>query len=343
MAALAERIRGWATELGFTGCGITDTDLGQAEARLARWLEDGMHGEMGYMAAHGSKRSRPAELVPGTERVICVRMDYRREDEVAMQRALADGERAYVSRYALGRDYHKLMRKRLQALADRIEAEVGPFGYRAFVDSAPVLEKPLAEKAGLGWIGKHSNLLTQDQGGWFFLGELYTDLPLPMDAPAEDRCGSCTRCLEVCPTQAIVAPYVVDARRCISYLTIELEGPIPVEFREAMGNRVFGCDDCQLHCPWNKFAQHSSEDDFAPRHDLDTASLVEMFGWDEPEWQRRTEGSALRRAGYAKWLSNLAIGLGNAGGEVARTALATRADHPSPLVREHVAWALGRV
>jgi epoxyqueuosine reductase len=339
---LAQRIRAWAHELGFTGVGITDTELGETEMRLAAWLADGRHGEMAYMARHGSKRTRPAELVPGTVRVICLRMDYRPESEADMQTALDDATRGYIARYALGRDYHKLMRRRLQRLADRIEAEVGRFGYRAFVDSAPVMEKPLAAKAGLGWMGKHTNLLTKDSGGWFFLGELYTDLPLPMDAPLDDHCGSCTRCIEVCPTDAITAPYQLDARRCISYLTIELDGPIPVEFREAIGNRVFGCDDCQIHCPWNKFAQHATEEDFSPRHELDTAALIELFGWDEAEWRRRTEGSALRRPGYAKWLSNLAIGLGNAATHDARVALEARRDYPSAMVAEHVAWALDR-
>jgi len=343
LTALAAKVKAHAKDLGFDAVGIADVDLSQAEARLTEWLAAGRHGEMAYMARHGSKRTRPAELVPGTLRVISVRMDYRHEPEDAMQAALDDPQRAYISRYALGRDYHKLIRRRLQQLATRIEDEVGPFGYRAFVDSAPVMEKPIAAKAGLGWIGKHTNLLTQDAGGWFFLGELYTDLPLPVDAPVADRCGSCTRCIEVCPTRAITAPYQLDARRCISYLTIELDGPIPLEFREAIGNRVFGCDDCQIHCPWNKFAQHSAEDAFAPRHGLDMATLIDLFAWDEATWSARTEGSAMRRPGYLKWRSNLAIALGNSRDPAALPLLAEAASDPSPLVSEAAAWAMAQL
>ena len=340
---LVSRIKTWAQELGFTGVGITDTELGETEERLEAWLAEGRHGEMDYMARHATKRTRPAELVPGTLRVICLRMDYRPEAEGDMQAALDDPTRAYIARYALGRDYHKLMRRRLQRLADRIEDEVGPFGYRAFVDSAPVMEKSLAAKAGLGWVGKHTNLLTKDEGGWFFLGELYTDLPLPTDAPVDDHCGSCTRCMEVCPTGAIIGPYQLDARRCISYLTIELDGPIPLEFREAIGNRVFGCDDCQIHCPWNKYAQHAAEDAFSPRHDLDSATLIELFSWDEIEWRRRTEGSALRRPGYAKWRSNIAIALGNSADATAVPTLKAAAEGALPLVADAVCWALARL
>jgi epoxyqueuosine reductase len=303
---------------------------------------------MGYMERHGRRRSRPAELVPGTLRVISARMDYLPAAARPAAKLLDEPATALVSRYALGRDYHKVLRKRLQRLAERIEGEIGPFGYRVFVDSAPVLEKALAEKAGLGWIGKHSNLLNRRAGSWFFLGEIYTDLPLPADPPAENHCGDCVRCIEACPTGAIVGPYRVDARRCISYLTIELKGPIPVELRPLMGNRVYGCDDCQLVCPWNRFAQHSAEADFNPRHDLDTASLLQLFAWEEDEFLRRTEGSAIRRAGYEGWLRNIAVALGNVpatGGadqQAVVQALEARREHPSPLVREHVAWALER-
>lgn len=340
--AIETRIRRWATELGFDACGITDVVLDEASRHLEDWLQRGWHGEMSYMSRHGERRHRPEILVPGTRRVISVRMDYLPDgDEPVPQ--LEDPAAAFVSRYALGRDYHKLMRRRLQQLADRITEDVGAFGYRAFVDSAPVMEKPLAQKAGLGWIGKHTNLLHQDAGSWFFLGELYTDLPLEVDAPASDHCGSCARCIEVCPTDAIVAPYQLDARRCISYLTIELQGPIPHQFRRAMGNRIYGCDDCQLFCPWNKFAQPTREDGFSARHGLDRATLIELWGWDESDWYRRMEGSAIRRIGYEKWLSNLAIALGNAGGDAARRALERRRDHPSDLVAEAIAWALAEI
>jgi len=330
-------------ELGFEQVGVADIDLGNAEGRLAEWLDRRFHGSMAYMAKHGTKRSRPDELVPGTIRVISVRLNYLVEDQAEARGLLDHGSKAYVSRYALGRDYHKVLRKRLARLARHIEARIGPFGYRAFVDSAPVLEKPLAEKAGLGWIGKHTNLLSRDAGSWFFLGELYTDLPLPVDAPAGNHCGTCRACIDVCPTQAIVAPYVLDARRCISYLTIESREPIPVEFRDAIGNRIYGCDDCQLFCPWNKFAQPTSEPDFAPRHGLDTAELIDLFRWSEAEWLDRTRGSAIRRIGYERWLGNIAIALGNAGPRAdVRAALAARQEFPSALVREHVAWAIDK-
>ena len=346
LAELASRIRQWGAELGLQQVGITDTQLAGHEQRLQRWLEDGFHGEMGYMARHGSRRSRPAELVPGTVRVISVRMGYLSAAARPARELLEQADKALISRYALGRDYHKVLRKRLQRLASLVEKEIGPYGYRVFVDSAPVLEKALAEKAGLGWIGKHSNLLNRRAGSWFFLGEIYTDLPLPLDMPSENHCGDCVRCIEACPTDAIVGPYRVDARRCISYLTIELKGSIPEELRPLVGNRVFGCDDCQLFCPWNRFAQFTSEDDFAPRHGLDDASLLELFAWTEEEFLRRTEGSAIRRTGYVGWLRNLAVALGNSkprdkpSRKAVIEALQSRREDPSELVREHVEWAL---
>ncbi len=331
----------WGRELGFQQIGVSDVDLDTAEARLEEWLAAGLHGEMHYMQRHGSKRSRPGELVPGTVRVISARMDYLPEDQQAARELLDHPSKAYVSRYALGRDYHKVLRSRLKKLAARITAAIGDFGYRVFVDSAPVLEKPLAEKAGLGWIGKHTNLLNKDAGSWFFLGELYTDLPLPVDAPAKGHCGTCRACIDVCPTDAIVAPYMLDARRCISYLTIELDGTIPVEFRRAIGNRIYGCDDCQLWCPWNKFARPTDERDFVPRHGLDDAELVDLFNLDEATWLERTEGSAIRRIGYERWLRNLAVALGNAETTPAVVnALNRRRESGSNLVREHVQWAL---
>jgi epoxyqueuosine reductase len=341
VAALKEQIGRWSRELGFQQAGVSGVDLEQAEGRLARWLEDRFHGEMGYMAQHGPKRSRPDLLVPGTLRVISVRMDYLPEGQDAAAALLARSDKAYVSRYALGRDYHKVLRGRLRALARRIAGEIGPFGHRVFVDSAPVLEKPIAEQAGLGWIGKHTNLINRNAGSWFFLGELYTDLPLPADAPETSHCGSCRTCLDVCPTGAIVAPYRLDARRCISYLTIELKGSIPVEFRPLIGNRVYGCDDCQLFCPWNKFAGLTAEADFAPRHDLDSADLTALFRWDEDTWRARTEGSAMRRIGFEQWLRNLAVALGNAKSSPdVIAALQSRRNHVSDMVREHVKWAL---
>jgi len=340
-ANLVHHIRTWAQELGFQQCGIAGTDLGADEARLLSWLDAGFHGEMDYMQRHGTRRSRPAELQPGTLRVISVRMDYTPDNARDAWDVLNDAQRGYVSRYALGRDYHKLLRSRLQKLADRIAGEVGPFGYRAFVDSAPVLERALAREAGLGWVGKHTGLLNREAGSWFFLGELYTDLPLPTDAPTSAHCGSCTRCIDVCPTQAIVAPYQLDARRCISYLTIELRDSIPLEFRRAIGNRIYGCDDCQLVCPWNKFAEATGEADFQPRHALDDADLLQLFAWSEEEFLKKTEGSAIRRIGHESWLRNIAVALGNAPRSAAVVAaLQARIDHPSAMVREHVAWAL---
>ena len=302
-----------------------------------------MHGEMAWMARHGRRRSRPEQLVPGTISVISARMDYWPGTATPLDDVMSQTDSGLVSRYALGRDYHKVLRSRLQKLATRIESEVGPFGYRVFTDSAPVLEKALAEKAGLGWIGKHSNLLSREAGSWFFIGEIYTDLPLPPDEPGTNHCGECRRCLDICPTQAIVGPYRVDARRCISYLTIELRGSIPVEYRQAMGNRIYGCDDCQAVCPWNRFAQASEEEDFQPRQGLDAPDLVDLFGWDEATFLSRTAGSAIRRIGYECWLRNIAVALGNAPTTRAVVgALKARSDDPSPLVREHVAWALKR-
>jgi epoxyqueuosine reductase len=340
---LAENIRQWGTELGFQQLGFADTDIADHEKHLEAWLEHGYHGAMDYMERHGTRRSRPAELVPGTVSVISVRMDYLPPETMEIEALLQSGDKAFVSRYALGRDYHKLMRNRLQKLAHKIEREIGVFGYRVFVDSAPVLEKALAEKAGLGWIGKHSNLLNREAGSWFFLGEIYTDLPLPASKPVAGHCGDCTRCIDVCPTQAIVAPFQVDARRCISYLTIELRTSIPEEFRPLLGNRIYGCDDCQVVCPWNRFARTTPEPDFKPRHGLDAAQLVELFAWQETEFLQRTEGSAIRRIGHECWLRNIAVALGNAPGSTGVTdALQKRAAHPSEMVREHVSWALAQ-
>ncbi len=335
-----DEIRRLGAALGFQKLGISGIDLSDDERHLDDWLAAGCAGEMDYMHRHGSKRTRPGELVPGTLSVISARIDYL-PDAAAMQANLDEPQRAYVSRYALGRDYHKLLRNRLQKLADGLAERVGPFGHRVFTDSAPVLEKALARNAGLGWIGKHTNLIDAKTGSWFFLGEIYTTLALPADAPATDHCGTCTRCIGACPTGAIVAPYRVDARRCISYLTIELDGPIPHEFRRALGNRIYGCDDCQLACPWNKFARRTSEPDFAPRHRLDVATLLELFAWDEATFLRNTEGSAIRRIGHAKWLSNIAIALGNGPvSPAAIEALRAGAAHPSELVREAAHWAL---
>jgi epoxyqueuosine reductase len=339
-AALARDIKAWGRELGFQAVAIADAELGAAEPRLLDWLDRGWHGEMEYMARHGALRARPAELQPGTLRVICCRMNYSTGGEDAIP---APGAKAYVARYARGRDYHKLLRGRLQRLCERIEAAIGPFGYRAFTDSAPVMEVELAARAGLGWRGKHTLLLDRDAGSWFFLGEVYCSLPLPVDDAQDEHCGSCQRCIDVCPTRAIVAPYQLDARRCISYLTIEHKSAIPPELRPLIGNRVYGCDDCQLVCPWNRFAVPTDEADFQTRNGLDDATLVELFGWSEGEFDRRMRGSAIRRIGYERWLRNLAVGLGNAPTSPAVTgALQSRKDHPSALVREHVQWALSR-
>lgn len=341
-AILADRIRALAAEAGFQRCGISGIELAEDEGHLRDWLDKGLHGSMRWMAEHGDKRSRPADLVPGTLRVISVGLDYGRDPDEAWA-TLEDGERAYVARYALGRDYHKLMRNRLQKLADRVAAEIGPFGYRVFVDSAPVLERALARNAGLGWIGKHTCLIDKDGGSWFFLGEIYVDLPLPVDPPATAHCGTCTRCIDICPTQAIIAPYRLDARRCIAYLTIEHEGAIDEELRPLIGNRIFGCDDCQLVCPWNKFAKTTDEPDFRARNDLDTATLADLFAWSEAEFLQRTEGSPIRRSGHARWLRNLAIALGNAPTTPdVVAALRSRRDIDDAMVREHVEWALRR-
>ena len=346
LSELAGKIKIRARELGFQQAGISDTELKQHEQHLLAWLEKGRHGSMSYMERHGTRRSRPGELVPGTLRVISARMDYMTPGLTPGEDLLKNSASALVSRYALGRDYHKVLRKRLQKLARYIEEQTGPFGYRVFVDSAPVLEKAIAEKAGLGWIGKHSNLLNRQAGSWFFLGEIYTDLPLPVDQPAENHCGDCVRCIEACPTGAITGPYQVDARKCISYLTIELKEAIPEELRPLMGNRIFGCDDCQWVCPWNRFSQPSQERDFLPRNGLDAPQLVELFAWTEQEFLQRTEGSAIRRTGYSGWLRNIAVALGNVDLDQVSNprqvidALRQRRDHPSALVREHVEWAL---
>ncbi|NOU15169.1 MAG: tRNA epoxyqueuosine(34) reductase QueG [Methylococcaceae bacterium] len=343
LQALASQIKQWGLALGFQQVGITDTDLSAAEIQLQDWLDKDFHGNMEYMQRHGLKRSRPAQLHPGTVSVISVRMDYQTDSKSVMEQVLTETTTAYISRYALGRDYHKLMRNRLQKLAEKIEAAVGPFGYRAFVDSAPVLEKALAEKAGLGWIGKHSNVINRKAGSWFFLGEIYTDLPLPIDEAASAHCGGCSACLDVCPTQAIVAPYQVDARRCVSYLTIELHGSIPEDLRPLIGNRIYGCDDCQLVCPWNRFAKATGEGDFHPRHRLNSQQLLDVFAWTEDEFLRKTEGSAIRRIGHERWLRNIAVALGNAtASKQINDALKEKLQHPSDLVKEHVQWALER-
>ena len=342
LVELKDYLREQALALGFQQVGVAGTDLAADEARLERWLAEGRQGAMKFMTRHGRRRSRPVDLVPGTQRIISVRMDCFAPGAPAAP-VLADPGRAYIARYALGRDYHRVLRPRLQKLADALERRVGPFGYRAFVDSGPVMEKPLARDAGLGWIGKHTNLINTAAGSQFVLGELFTDLPLPVDAPATDHCGSCTACIPACPTGAITAPYELDARRCISYLTIEFHGVIPAEFQTAMGNRVFGCDDCQLACPWNKFARDAAHPDFRARNGLEAPDLVELFGWSEQQYLERTQGSALRRLGYARWLRNLAVALGNAppvGPVVA--ALEARRRFPDPVVQAQVEAALAR-
>jgi epoxyqueuosine reductase len=365
LAELALSIKRWGVELGFAEIRITDIDLSHAEAGLQAWLDAGMHGEMDYMASHGMMRARPAELVPGTVRVISARMNYLpRASEMAdgeggagsvggdedwrarEARRLADPGAAVISVYARGRDYHKVLRARLQQLADKVKAEIGDFGYRVFTDSAPVMELPLAEKAGLGWRGKHTLLLSRTAGSMFFMGEFLVDLPLPVDAPTGAHCGQCSACIDVCPTQAILGPGRLDARRCVSYLTIELKGAIPLDLRPLIGNRIYGCDDCQTACPWNKFAQRAVLPDFDERHGLGHASMVELFGWSAEEFNRKMEGSPIRRIGHERWLRNLAVGLGNAAAAGARgdaaivAALLARRDDPSALVREHVEWAL---
>ena len=344
LLALKLQLDGLARARGFEALGVSHVDLAADAARLGRWLDVGLHGEMGYMSKHGSRRTRPDELVPGTLRVLSARMNYfpaeGPDGARAAQDALADQDAGYVSRYALGRDYHKLLRRSLQDLSNDIVARVGPMGYRVFVDSGPVLEKALARNAGIGWIGKHTNLIARDAGSYFFIGEILTDLPLPVDQPASAHCGSCSACIPACPTGAITAPYRLDARRCISYLTIELHGAIPVELRRMMGNRIYGCDDCQLVCPWNKFARAAAHPDFKVRHRLDSSRLDELFAWTEEEFLARTEGSAIRRIGYERWLRNIAVALGNAPStRETLAALAARAEDASELVREHVAWA----
>ena len=341
MSALRSAITAAARELGFDAIGVTDVDLSADERLLEAWLARGWHGRMHYMARHGQRRTRPALLRPGTIRVISARMNYWPAQASAAERVLAEPESAYISRYALGRDYHKLMRKALRALAESIARLAGPHGYRVFCDSAPVLEKALARNAGLGWIGKHTNLIARETGSWFFLGEIYTDLPLPVDAPARAHCGSCSACIPACPTGAIVAPYQLDARRCISYLTIELDGAIPEALRPALGNRIYGCDDCQLVCPWNKFARAAAHPDFRVRHGLDAPQLATLFGWSAEEFEQRMRGSAIYRIGYTRWLRNIAVALGNApASRAVLDALRARVQDPSALVREHVRWAL---
>ena len=346
---LAHDIKRWGRDLGFQETGITDTDLSREESRLLEWLDRGYHGGMDYMARHGVKRARPDELIPGTLRIVSARLNYKPRAARESWTVIGDPQRAFISRYALGRDYHKVLRNKLQALAEKIEAAIGAYRYRVFTDSAPVLEVALARNAGLGWRGKHTLLLTREAGSMFFLGEIYTDLPLPADTPTGEHCGTCRKCLDVCPTQAIVAPYQLDARRCISYLTIEHKGPIPESLRPLIGNRVYGCDDCQLVCPWNKYAQDAGEDDFQVRNGLDNATLVELFGWTEPEFEDRLAGSAIRRIGYRQWLRNIAVGLGNAladsslpatARKAALLALQAKQNHPDELIRSHVHWAL---
>lgn len=341
-AELALKIKQWGQALGFQQIGISDIDLTQAEMRLKAWLAQGFHGEMRYLAQHADLRCHPEKLLPETIRIISARMDYLPPSFDSLKN-LKNSTLAYISRYALGRDYHKLIRKRLTKLAEKINAAVGQFNYRAFADSAPIMEKPIAEKAGLGWIGKHTVLINKKAGSWFFLGELFTNLPLPIDQATTEHCGSCSACLDICPTQAIVAPFQLDARRCISYLTIEFKGSIPLEFRQAIGNRIFGCDDCQLICPWNKFAKFTAETAFHPRHQLDQVALIDLFAWDETTFLNNTEGSAIRRATYIGWLRNIAIALGNAEFDLnIIKALQTKIDFPHEIVREHVNWALQR-
>ena len=350
LAALASSIKRWGLEFGFDHVGISDIELSDHEQHLDNWVDKGMHGDMDYMHKHGRKRSRPDKLVAGTRRVISVRMDYAPANIDDAETKLEQTELGYISRYALGRDYHKVLRARLKKLAQRINQEIGEFGFRVFTDSAPVLEKAIAEKAGLGWIGKHTNLIDSKTGSWFFLGELYVDLNLPTDQAATNHCGSCQKCIEVCPTQAIIGPYQVDARLCISYLTIELKEAIPENLRSKMGNRIYGCDDCQFVCPWNKFAETTKEPDFTPRDQLTDRKLLELFNWTEQEFLANTEGTAIRRIGYQAWLRNISVALGNALADETLTSqhssirdnLRSRRDSLSPLVQEHIDWALSQ-
>jgi epoxyqueuosine reductase len=337
---IAADIKEWGVELGFQQVSFTDIDLSKYEHHLKNWIDRNYHGAMSYMAENHDKRCHPEQLVPGTIRVVCVRMDYALDSKDSLE-SMENTGKAYVSRYARGRDYHKLIRKRLQKLARRIQDVAGPFGYRAFVDSAPVLERALAEKSGMGWIGKNTMLINKQAGSWFFLGELFTDLPLPVDEQVSDHCGSCSACLDVCPTNAFVKPNLLDASRCISYLTIELRTSIPVEFRKPMGNRIYGCDDCQIVCPWNKFSEPTQEKDFTPRHKLDDAQLVDLFAWSERDFLKRTEGSAIRRIGYDCWLRNIAVALGNApSSKEIVGALQSRLNNVPDMVNEHIEWAL---
>ena len=331
----------WSQELGFQQIGFSNIKLSQAEKNLQKWLDMDFHGEMHYMEKHGKKRSRPEILVPKTLSIISVRLDYLSVKKEINKNLLDHPKKAYISRYALGRDYHKVLRKRLKILGTKISEAVTSLGYRVFVDSAPVLEKPIAEKAGLGWIGKHTNLINKESGSFFFLGEIYTDLSLPFKKANSNHCGSCTTCIDICPTKAIVAPYVLDARKCISYLTIELKGSIPEKYRKLIGNRIYGCDDCQIFCPWNKFAKKSAIKDFSPRHQLDSLELIEAFLWDKDTWQKKTEGTAIRRISHEQWLRNVAVALGNAKkSNRLMIALESRRDSDSIIVKEHVEWAI---
>lgn len=341
MQALQHKIKEWGQTLGFQKLGFSDIDLGKTEERLQDWVQQGFHGEMEWMHHHGNKRTRPDVLEEGTLSVISVRMDYLPPDSASPELILNHPEAAYISRYALGRDYHKVMRKKLQHLATRIQQEIGEFGYRVFVDSAPVMEKPIAAKAGLGWVGKHSNILSKEAGSWFFLGEIYTNLPLQSSSPVSEHCGNCTACIDVCPTQAIIAPYVVDARRCISYLTIELKGAIPEEFRSAIGNRIYGCDDCQLICPWNRFANYSKQADFSVRNKLDCNSLINLFSWEAHDFLEKMQGSPIRRIGFERWQRNISIALGNSKkSPLIIDILKKKRKKSSPLVIEHIDWAI---
>ncbi len=344
LQALAQQIHLWASELGFQQCGIVDPNLEQAYEDLQSWLKKNYHGEMSYLAAHEGKRKYPYELVPGSCRIISVRMDYTPPAFSALQ-LLKQPDKAYIARYTLGRDYHKTLRKRLTELGKKIHEHVEDLGYRAFVDSAPVMERPIAQQAGIGWTGKHTLILNRQAGSWFFLGELFIDLPLPTDPPVErSHCGKCTACLDICPTNAFPKPYVLDATRCISYLTIEKKGSIPEELRPLIGNRIFGCDDCQLVCPWNRFAKLTKEADFYPRHELDSASLLTLFKWDEATFLKNTEGSAIRRTGYEGWLRNLAVAIGNSsGGQAAIEELEAKRPLCSDMVIEHIDWAIERL
>lgn len=347
-AQLATNVKTWGRALGFQEVGISDTELTREELYLQQWLDSGYHGEMDYMARHGTARTRPGQLVPGTVRVITARLNYQPPTARDSWQTLEDPDAAFISRYALGRDYHKVLRGKLQTLATHIETQIGAFKYRVFTDSAPVMEVALARKAGLGWRGKHTLLLTREAGSWFFLGELYTDLPLPIDGQVSEHCGSCTKCIAICPTKAIIAPYTLDARRCISYLTIEHKGSIPLELRPLLGNRIYGCDDCQLICPWNKFATITAERDFAVRNGLDNVKLIELFLWRETDFKQNLQGSPIRRIGFDRWLRNIAVALGNALANTSMNesrsaivaALEKRRDYPSALVREHICWAL---